>query len=65
MSSHPARFPYFYSWPLRKLYGKEGSPYYGRHCRVIAHNRPRNTRLIELEDGSWLVVSGNALRRVR
>ncbi|VTT96548.1 unnamed protein product [Gemmataceae bacterium] len=35
---------------------------FGRRCRILAHGS-MNSRLVEFEDGTRHVVSGNALRR--
>lgn len=53
-------YPYIYR--LRVLWGGD-SPYFGRGCRIVAHNRPKNTRLIEFENGERAIVSGNAIRK--
>ena len=44
------------------LWGPQGSPLFGRRCRIVARGS-LNSRLIEFEDGERHVVSGNALRR--
>jgi hypothetical protein len=59
-------FTYFYSWKLVKLWGPEGSPLYGKRCRVIARAGSRkNSRLVVFEDGTQHVISGSALRKVK
>jgi hypothetical protein len=37
---------------------------FGRRCRLIARGT-MNSRLVEFEDGTRHVVSGNALRKVK
>jgi hypothetical protein len=56
-------YPYVYRWRLRALWGGRDSPFYGRRCQVLARGS-MNARLVEFEDGTRCVVSGNALRRI-
>lgn len=56
-------FPLVYAWRLRILWGAQGSPYFGRRCRIVARGA-LNSRLVEFENGERAVVSGNSLRRV-
>jgi len=49
---------------LRVLWGPSGSPLFGRRCRIVARGA-MNSRLIEFEDGTLHVVSGNALRKAK
>jgi hypothetical protein len=46
------------------LWGPQGSPLYGKRCRIVARGA-MNSRLVEFEDKTLHVVSGNALRRVK
>lgn len=55
-------YPLIYRNRLRVLW-REDSPLFGRRCRIIARGS-LNARLVELEDGTRHVVSGNSLRRV-
>ena len=55
-------YPLIYIWRLRVLWGGN-SPYFGRRCRIIARGA-LNSRMIEFEDKSLAIVSGNALRKV-
>ncbi len=53
-----------YSWRLAILWGPQGSPLFGRRCRIVARGA-LNSRLIEFDNGERHVVSGNSLRRVK
>lgn len=55
-------FPYIYRFRLRNWFGGKDSPLFGRRCRLIARGA-RNSRLVQFEDLTLHVVSGNALRR--
>jgi Family of unknown function (DUF6283) len=57
-------FPLRYTWKLVSLWGAARSPLYNKRCRIVARGA-MNSRLIELEDGTRHVVSGNALRRLQ
>jgi hypothetical protein len=57
-------YPYLYSWRLNKLYGPAGSPLYRKRCRVLARGA-MNARMVEFEDGTRHIISGNALRKAK
>ena len=55
-------YPLVYAWKLTVLWGPNGSPFYGRRCRIVKRGA-LNSRMVEFEDGSLAIISGNALRR--
>ena len=55
-------YPLFYAWKLTVLWGPAGSPFFGRRCRMVARGA-LNSRMVEFEDGSLQIVSGNSLRK--
>jgi hypothetical protein len=55
-------YPLYYRNRLRLLWGGVDSPLYRKHCRIVARGA-LNARLVEFEDGTRHVVSGNSLRR--
>jgi len=55
-------YPLIYRWKLAVLWGPSGSPLYRKRCRIVARGS-LNSRLVEFEDGTRHIVSGNALRR--
>lgn len=57
-------FPLVYGNRLCVLWGSQGSPLFGKRCRILARGG-MNSRLVEFEDGTRHVVSGNALRRAK
>lgn len=56
-------YPYIYRLRLRSLWGGQDSPLFGKRFRVQARGA-LNARMVEFEDGSIHVISGNAIRRV-
>jgi len=56
-----SRYPLIYRNRLEILWGRSGSPLFGKRCRIVARGA-LNSRLIELQDGTPHVVSGNSLR---
>jgi hypothetical protein len=57
-------YPLLYRNKLSLLWGGKPSPLFGQRCRIVAR-LAMNSRLIEMEDGTRYVVSGNALRKVK
>ena len=51
---------YPYIWRVKKWLPER----FGQRCRIVARaGRGRNARLIEFDDGTRVVASGNYLRR--
>ncbi len=57
-------YPLFYRNRLVILWGPAGSPLYKLRCRIVARGA-MNSRMVEFEDGTRHIVSGNALRRAK